>query len=162
MTRLVREGMNCDLLTKKGRDFRAVPCKELGMNVTLSATSTWPTLIVALEGWDGIHHIIQQHNFARYRHYQSLRNSSPCFSPCRTYNKINTETKTTVSASSRVFPQPQSSYLAVTVVVTVTVICPAKAAVTGMTVRGSGVELGVANAGGEVESALPLSLCEWW
>jgi hypothetical protein len=66
MTRLVREGMNCDLLTKKGRDFRAVPCKELGMNVTLSATSTWPTLIVALEGWDGIHHIIQQHSFARY------------------------------------------------------------------------------------------------
>jgi hypothetical protein len=60
------------------------------------------------------------------------------------------------------FLKPQSSYLAVTVVVTVTVICPAKAAVTGMTVRGSGVELGVANAGGEVESALPLSLCEWW
>src|SRR5271156_3046311 len=60
------------------------------------------------------------------------------------------------------FPQPQSSYLAVTVVVTVTVICPAKAAVTGMTVRGSGVELGVANAGGEVELALSLSLCEWW
>jgi hypothetical protein len=31
-----------------------------------------------------------------------------------------------------------------------------------MTVRSCDVEFGVANAGGEVESAPPLSLCEWW
>lgn len=60
------EGMNCDLLTaKKGRDFRV---HGLGMNVTLSLVARG-RLDRCLGGGDGIHHIIQQHNFARYRHY---------------------------------------------------------------------------------------------
>ena len=158
------EGINCDLLTaKKGRDFRVVPpVHGLGMNVTL--------LLIARGRLDrcfgrgGMEDIILFSNIAS----QDIDTTRVCETPRHAFRLVGLTKRSTLKIGQQSPHQaesslnPQYSYPAVTVVVTVTVICPAKAAVTGMTVKGSGVELGVANAGGEVESALPLSLCEWW